>query len=101
MRPPEFIPGFTMAFMIIVPSTEVTIPGRPLTGGYAKDVIWVPPFPQGFATCFRILFSSPEATSPSTSEWPGRDGMGTQPLACTELPNGETLWVVANEEPVR
>ena len=24
--------------------------------------------------------------------------MGTQPLMRTELPNGETLWVVANEE---
>lgn len=99
-RPREFVPGFTMAFMIIVPSTEVTIPGRPLPGRYAKDVIWVDPPTQGFATYFRVILSSPEATSMSTSGWPGRDGMETQLLARTELTNGETLWVVTNEEAV-
>jgi hypothetical protein len=102
-RPSEFWPGVTMAFEIVVPSSEVTTPRHPKAnevfrrnlGG--KAVVWVPAAPVGYATRFAVLFTKPEVTAATLPGWPGRDAMGTRLIWRTELPNAETVWVTSHE----
>jgi hypothetical protein len=99
-RPPEFSPGVTRAFDIVVPASEVTNPKVPdadtLSG---KKIVWVTPPPRDYATHFTVLFTTAEVTA-ATSGWPGRRSMGTQLIWKAELPNRETVWLVALERPV-
>ena len=76
-RPPEFAPGVTMAFYILVPASEVTVPRR--SGNEEgvqskKEIVWVPPAPEGSTTYFTVLFTTPRTTSDTHSGWPGRNG---------------------------
>jgi hypothetical protein len=104
-RPAEFVAGATKAFMIVVPSSEVTTPRHPEAntafrqklGG--KAVVWVPAAPEGYATHFTVLFTRPEATAATLPGWPGRKSMGTRFIWRTELPNGQSMWVVSHERP--
>jgi hypothetical protein len=104
-RPPEFWPGVTKAFEIVVPSSEVTTPSHPKANELfrrnlgAKKVVWVPAAPEGYATHFTVLFTKPEVTAATLPGWPGRDAMGTRLIWKTELPNAETVWIVSHEPP--
>lgn len=95
-RPPEIAPGITSAFMIVVPSTEIT----PLRGDlsetahkkYTGGVHWVPMPSPGTATHFMILLIAPGGPPPQSEQndfiWQG------------VLPNGETLAVMVHEQPI-
>lgn len=104
-RPAEFVPGATKAYMIVVPSSEVTAPRHPEAyslfrqklGG--KAVVWVPAAPEGYATHFTVLFTRPEATAATLPGWPGRKSMGTRFIWTHELPNGQSVWIVSHERP--
>lgn len=100
-RPPEMAPGVTMAFQILVPSSEATVP-KQLTGGNPpgseKATVWVPRAPAGSITHFTVLFTSSRATAATLPCWPGRRSMGTKLVSRIGLPNGETVWVVAHEQ---
>jgi hypothetical protein len=103
-RPADFAPGITKAFEIMIPASEITKPQylewandyRPEYAG--KEVVWVPPAPEGHATHFTILFTSAEVTAATLPGWPGRNSMGTSLIARAELPNSQTVWLVAVEQ---
>jgi hypothetical protein len=60
-RPPS-VEGVTRAFTVIVPSGEIGLPRHPLTGKakkYTKNVTWVPPASEGFATHFVVMYIDP------------------------------------------
>lgn len=90
-RPPEFALGWTKAFQVVVPSSEVK--RRPTPVDKPQGVRWVLPGPPDTVTFFTVLFSPTNVADPA---WPGKNTMATQLLARFPLPKGETLWVVAN-----
>jgi hypothetical protein len=103
-RPPEFAPGVTRAFEIIIPASEVTKPPylewdknfRPECAD--KEIVWVPPPPEGYATHFTVVFTRAEATADTLPAWPGRTGTGTRLIAFATLPNSQAVWLVAFEQ---
>jgi len=96
-RPAEFAPGWTRAFMVVVPAREVVpcdVPAK------SDEIVWIEPLPDGWATIFTVLFAAPGAS--------GSDGRGfataegrehhTEIVATLPLENGETVWVLAHAE---
>jgi hypothetical protein len=104
-RPAEFVPGAIKAFVIVIPSSEVTTPRHPKANSAfrqklgGKAVVWVPAAPEGYATHFTVLFTRPEATAATLPGWPGQNAVGTRFIWRTELPNGQSVWVVSHERP--
>ena len=89
-RPPEVFPGFTRAFVICVPSTELMEPTGPDT--LKKPATWLPVPPCGHQVEIDIWLARPP-TNPAT--WPGMRSMGTECLYRKTLPSGEDLIVTA------
>jgi hypothetical protein len=97
-RPAEFAPGWTRAFVIVVPASEV-VPSAAIIPD-PQEIIWIDPLPEGWATIFTVLLSAPDAT--------GSDGRGfataagrehfTEVVTAIELENGGRAWVVAHAE---
>ena len=97
-RPDEFAPGWTRAFVIVVPASEVVPSQAVITD--PGEIIWIDPLPDGWATIFTVLLSAPDAT--------GSDGRGfataagrenfTEVVTAIELRKGERAWVVAHAE---
>jgi hypothetical protein len=100
-RPPEFVSGVTRAFEIIIPASEVTKPpylewDQDFRPEYAdKDIVWLPPPPEGYATHFVVVFTTAEVTTATFPGWPGRDSMGAHLIAAATLPNSQTVWLIA------
>jgi hypothetical protein len=100
-RPPEFAPGWTRAFLIIVPASEVVTSEAVIED--ADEVLWFERPPDGWALHFDVLFAAPEAAS-------APDGRGfataagyedtTEVVTVFNLANGDRLWVVVHAEPV-
>jgi hypothetical protein len=101
-RPPEFVPGITLAFNILVPTSEVTMPPHLKANATLRgtDIVWVPPASEGCATHFTVLFTSAEVTATTLPGWPGRNSMGTRLILMAPLPNTECVWLVAYEQPI-
>jgi hypothetical protein len=98
-RPDDFVPGLTKAFEIVVPASEVTRPVHPDANTFeGKEIVWVPPPPEGYATHFTVLFTSAEATEATLPGWPGKAAMGTRNISHAELPNSQTVWIVMHEQ---
>jgi hypothetical protein len=97
----EFLPGVTRAFDILVPASEVTMPkhAEPAAVSGKKKIVWVPSPPEGCAMHFTVLITTAEVTA-ATSGWPGRRTMGTRFIWKAELPNTQTVWLVALDRPV-
>lgn len=97
-RPPQFAPGWTRAFTITVPASEIV--ASDVVVSDPDEIIWIDPLPEGWATVFTVLLSAPDAT--------GSEGRGfataagreqfTEVVAVIELKNGEHVWVVAHAE---
>jgi len=97
-RPGEFAPGWTRAFVIVVPASEV-VPSEAVIPD-PQEIIWIDPLPEGWATIFTVLLSAPGAT--------GSEGRGfataagrehfTEVVTAIDLENGERAWVVAHAE---
>jgi len=93
-RPAEFVAGATKAFMIVVPSSEVTTPRHPEAntafrqklGG--KAVVWVPAAPEGYAlhgTVHQAGSDGRHATGVAGPEFDGdpvylEDGVAERPV---------------------
>lgn len=86
-RPQDISSGLTLAFRIIVPTSELRV--MPTTPD--KPTCWVPPAPTAWATEFAVLLSRAQI---KVLGWPGKRSMRTQLLAKYLLPNLETLWIV-------
>jgi hypothetical protein len=84
-RPPEFAQGVTRAFEIIIPASEVTKPpylerDKDFRPEYAdKEIVWVPPAPEGYATHFTVLFTSAEVTAGTLPGLAGANRYGDSP----------------------
>jgi hypothetical protein len=90
--PPKPIQGITSAFMIAVPSAEIGMPRHPLPESaqkYTKNVSWVQPAPEGFATHFIVMYIEPGVPVP---------GDGVQILSSFVLPDGRTVSVMVLEQ---
>jgi len=101
-RPPEAVPGLTVALLIRVPSSEVTMPPHPedMLDLRRVKIEWVPPAPEGHLTQFMVVFTTAQATAATLPNWPGRFNMGMRLIFRADLPNTETVWVVAQDQPV-
>ena len=92
-RPPP-IEGVTSAFMVIVPSGEIGLPRHPLTEKakkYTKNVKWVPPAPEGFATYFIVMYTDPGGPEPSDQD---------RFVDRFKLPNGQTVTILIQEHAI-
>jgi hypothetical protein len=92
-RPPP-IEGGTPAFMVIVPSGEIGLPRHPLTAKakkYTKNVVWVPPAPEGFATHFIVMYTGPGGPEPSAQD---------RFVDRFKLPNGQTIIILIQEHAI-
>jgi hypothetical protein len=89
-RPPEIFPGFTRAFVICVPSSELMEPAGP--DPLKKPATWLPVPPPGHQVEIDLWLARPP-TNPET--WPGMRSMGTECLYRQALANGEELIVTA------
>jgi hypothetical protein len=88
-RPPS-VEGVTRAFTVIVPSGEIGLPRHPLTGKakkYTKNVTWVPPASEGFATHFVVMYIDP-------------GGPELDEQARLRLPNGQSICLQVREHPI-
>jgi hypothetical protein len=90
-RPPEFAPGLTRAFIIIVPASELRAPKAP--DPLVKPAHWLEPPPEGHQVEIDLFLSAHPAKDDS---WPGKNAMGTEFLYRQGLPNGEVLYVVSH-----
>jgi len=93
-RPAEFHPGFTLAFAVRFPGSEL----RPFSLGDLEPtrVAWLPaPSANSFMQITLLL-----ARAYSGDGWPGKNSMGTQLLDRIPLLSGETLFLVHHEMPM-
>jgi len=88
-RPSELAPGVTLAFRIVVPTSDLTY--SPLATSDQNKVVWIPPPAVTHLTEICIFFTAPSVRVPS---WPGGQSMGTKLLSSYPLASGETLWLV-------
>jgi hypothetical protein len=89
-RPPEFAPGLTRAFIIVVASSELRAPRGP--DPLTKPAVWIPAPPDGSQVeinVFLVRGAGPE-------QWPGKNKMRTQLLYRQALPSGEELVIVSH-----
>jgi hypothetical protein len=94
------LPGATRGFDILVLASDVRTPKHPDANTFSgKGIVWVPPAPEGCATHFTVQFTSAELTTEILPGWPGREAMGTRLIWKAELPNGQTVWLVALVRP--
>jgi hypothetical protein len=97
-RPEEFAPGWTRAFEIIVPASEVVQPPTPYDDPDA--VVWLAPPNEGESTRINILLSKPDAAR-GRRGYPSHENHADTTTLITklDLSTDETLWVIAHVEP--
>ena len=92
-RPPP-IDGITSAFMVVVPTSEIGLPRHQLperAKKYTRDVTWVPPAPEGFATHFIVMYTEQDGPVP---------GDEVRFVSRFELPNRQTVSVMVHEQAI-
>jgi hypothetical protein len=97
-RPGEFGAGWTRAFAIVVPASEVIEAPTPYAG---SEAVWFPKPADGEAIHFTVLLSKPGAAR-GRRGYPNADGFddSTEFLTRLDMTTGEQLWVVAHVAPM-
>jgi hypothetical protein len=97
-RPKEFGAGWTRAFEIVVPATEVVEAPVPYTG---SDVVWLPTPSANEAVHFTILLSKQDAVR-GRRGYPAAEGFegATEFVTRLDMTTGERLWVLAHAAPM-
>jgi hypothetical protein len=90
-RPAEFQPGYTLAFGIRFPGSELR--DIPLGKLNPTMVTWLPTPPTTSFVQVSVLFSR----EPDWAGWPGKNSMGTQLVDRILLVNGEMLFLVHHQ----
>jgi hypothetical protein len=68
---------------------------------YKKKIHWVPRAPEGFSTCFTVVFSGPTAVPASWEANAGEHTYSARPIWNAELPkDGQKVWVLVHEQPI-
>jgi len=91
--PAPFAPGWTRAFTIVVPSSELR---RPLRRREDGSVVWLNSPADAPVVNFAVLFGPPDALSPE--DVPVVRGAPCDPVFGAVLDNGSTLWLTAYAE---
>jgi hypothetical protein len=89
-RPPDFAPGVTRAYTIIVPGTELRDPYREMPGDDGNVVYAPPPVPGGMV-CFDLLHATPGSSTRIVWE----EGMLL--VARLQLVDGGALALIARQ----
>ncbi len=99
-RPHEFAPGWTRAFSILIPTSELV--ASSVVVEKPNDIIWLDPLPEGWAARFTVLLSAPGATGTEGRGFATAAGRENDTEVVTVLPlrNSERVWVVAHAEEV-
>ncbi len=97
-RPAEFGEGWTRAFGILVPASEVVDDGPPYTG---NEAVWFPTPGENEAVHFTILLSKPGAVR-GRRGYPNADGFeaSTEFVTRLDMATGEQLWVLMHTAPM-
>lgn len=97
-RPAEFGAGWTRAFAIIVPASEVVEAPTAYTG---SEAVWFSKPADGEAVHFTVLISKPDAAR-GRRGYPNADGFGssTEFLTRLDMTTGEQLWILAHVAPL-
>jgi hypothetical protein len=97
-RPTEFSPGWTRAFEIIIPSSEVIDERTPYEG---SEAVWFPKPPEGEAARFTVLFSKKDAPRGARG-FPAAEGYEdrTEFVTRLDLKTGESVWTLAHVAPL-
>jgi hypothetical protein len=97
-RPSEFAPGWTRAFTIVVPASELV---EPRSGYSGKEVIWIAPPELDGAIHFTVLLSKPGAAR-GRRGYPTEEGAtdSTELMTRLDMATGEQVWILANPAPV-
>lgn len=96
-RPAEFTPGWTRAFEIVVPESELVDHGKAYEGAQA---IWLPAPASGQSVHFNLLLSKPGAPR-GRRGFPTAEGYESVSEIVTRLglSTGEDVWVIAHVQP--
>jgi hypothetical protein len=92
-RPPDFAPGLTMAYQVIIPESELW---QPAQISNPPDVHWEQPAGVGQESVFSVILMRSEAVG--LTGWPGMDAMASRLVSRFSLANGETCWIVAHDQ---
>jgi hypothetical protein len=99
-RPPEFAPGWTRGFSILVPASEV----QPSPAAIQKpsEIVWFDLPSAGHMTVFDVLIAAPGAQGSEGRGYATAAGFenATQVVTVLDLASGERLWVVAHQEEI-
>jgi hypothetical protein len=97
-RPDEFGPGWTRAFEIVVPASEVVEAPVPYKG---SEAIWLPTPDPGEAVRFSVVLSKPDAAR-GRRGYPSAEGFErtTEFVTRLSMTTGEQLWVLAHVAPL-
>jgi len=87
-RPEEIAPGITLALRIIIPNSSLNSNSQIKKPSKVK---WINP-PEKEKAIEVYIFITTESTI--VSNWPGKNGMGTEYIGSFQMNNGETVWAV-------
>jgi len=88
-RPEEIYPGLTLAFRVIILTSELR--NYAMTVGSTKKIYWIPCDSNNPITEIDIIFTK---QSLKVSSWPGENSMNTFLIDKFKLLNNQTLWIV-------
>jgi hypothetical protein len=99
-RPIEIAPGWTRAFSIIVPATEVVEARSPVMS--PENVAWIASPCIDSAVHFTVLLSAPGAKGSDGRGFATAMGYGdeTRVITAFDLDDGERVWLVYHVEPM-
>lgn len=93
-RPDEFGAGWTRAFTVIVPASEVVDSPAPYAG---REAVWLPKPAKDEAVHFTVLLSEPDSAR-GRRGYPSAEGFdhATEFVTRLEMTTGEQLWVLSH-----
>jgi hypothetical protein len=96
-RPGEFGAGWTRAFEIVVPASEVVSAPEAYVG---SEAVWFPTPDTNESMHFTVLLSKPDAAR-GRRGFPTAEGaeLTTELVTRLSMSTGETLWIVAHSAP--
>lgn len=87
-RPLEVAKGLTIALKIVTPFNSVSICTKT---ELHRKVTWIPNASERNATEVLIIITKPDVF---VSNWPGKNGSGTELIGCLNLDDGSKVWLV-------
>lgn len=98
-RPNELGPGWTRAFAVLIPGSELSTPVQPYEG---SETLWLPPPEPDEIAHFTVVLSRPGAAR-GRRGFPSEEGfeLSTEAVTRLNLATGEQVWVLFHVAPIR